>query len=76
MAEYEYVKRQENRIEKNYDHLMEEYRVLMKEGEIEQIKRKYQNLLEKKKLGKLGLIDEIMLDIYRDAIEIEEHKNK
>ena len=74
VVEYQYVKGQEKRIEKKYDNLMKEYRALMKEGEIDRIRKIYQKLLEKKKVGKLDWTEEIMLEIYRDAIKLEKRK--
>lgn len=74
MAEYQYVKGQEKRIEKKSDELLKEYQDFMKEGEIEKIRKKYQELLEKKKAGKLNWNEEILLDIYQDAIKLERHE--
>jgi len=38
------------------------------------IKEKYDTLVKKKKSGKFDLEDEILLGIYKDAIEIEEKR--
>lgn len=74
MADYKYVKQQEKNIEKKYTELMDECKSMMHEGELMRIKKKYNQLQERKKSGKLDWADEMMLEIYRDAIKIEEHE--
>lgn len=74
MGEFEYLKKQDKNIEKKYDELMAEYNTLKREGEIQIFKKKYDELLKKKKLGKIDWADEMMIDIYQDAIEIEKHE--
>lgn len=76
MAEYDYVKKQEKNIEKKYDKLMDDYQVLKTRGEIERLKKKYEQLKKKKESGNLDLLDEIMMDVYQDAIEMEEKSLK
>lgn len=76
MAEYDYVKKQEENIEKKYDKLMDDYQVLKTRGEIGRLKKKYEQLKKKKESGNLDLLDEIMMDVYRDAIEMEEKSLK
>lgn len=74
--EYEYVKKQEENIEKKYDKLREECRILKTRGEIERLKKKYEQLKKKKESGNLDLLDEIMMDVYQDAIKMEEKSIK
>ena len=53
MVEFEYVKGQEKQVEKKYDQLKKQTKSLEKEGDVTRIKKKYQELLDKKKNGEI-----------------------
>ncbi len=46
----------------------------MKKEEVDKVKSKYEQLLEKKKSGETDWIDDVMLSIYRAALKKEEHE--
>lgn len=74
MADYKHLEKQEKNIEKEYAQLQDEYKHLLREGKLQIIEKKYKDLLERKKSGKLDYSDEILLGIYEDAIKIQKHK--
>ena len=74
VAEFEYVKGQEKRVEKNYDLLMKQIKSLEKVGDITRIKKKYQELLDKKKNGEIDWIDEELIKVYQDFIKHDLNK--
>jgi hypothetical protein len=76
MAEFKYLEKQEKIIEKKKAELEDKTKNLLHESKMNKIKEKYDTLVKKKKSGKFDLEDEILLGIYKDAIEIEEKENK
>lgn len=76
MAEFKYLEKQEKIIEKKKAELEDKTKNLLHESKMNRIKEKYDTLVKKKKSGKSNLEDEILLGIYKDAIEIEEKENK
>ncbi len=76
MAEFKYLEKQEKIIEKKKAELEDKTKNLLHESKMNRIKEKYDTLVKKKKSGKFDLEDEILLGIYKDAIEIEEKENK
>jgi len=76
MADFKYLEKQEKIIEKKKAELEDKTKNLLHESKMNKIKEKYDTLVKKKKSGKFDLEDEILLGIYKDAIEIEEKENK
>ncbi len=74
MTEFKYVQGQEKQVEKKYDNLLKETKIMMKEGEIQTIRNKYNELLKKQKEGKTDWNEEVMIDVYKTALKIEEHE--
>jgi hypothetical protein len=76
MAEYEYVKGQKDRIEKKNKQLMAEYDIIKIKGHVQRMRKKYDGLMEKKKLKSTDWMDEMMIKVYEDALELEKKKKK
>ncbi len=76
MADFKYLEKREKIIEKKKAELEDKTKNLLHESKMNKIKEKYDTLVKKKKSGKFDLEDEILLGIYKDAIEIEEKENK
>ncbi len=76
MADFKYLEKREKIIEKKKAELEDKTKNLLHESKMDRIKEKYDTLVKKKKSGKFDLEDEILLGIYKDAIEIEEKENK
>lgn len=76
MADFKYLEKQEKIIEKKKAELEDKTRDLLHESKMKKLKDKYNALLKKNKSEDLNLKDEILLGIYKDAIEIEEKENK
>ena len=74
MVEFEYVKGQEKQVEKKYDQLKKQTKSLEKEGDVTRIKKKYQELLDKKKNGEITWIDEELIKIYKDFLKHDLNK--
>ena len=74
VAEFEYVKGQEKRVEKKYDQLLKQIESLEKEGDITRIKKKYQMLLDKKKNGEIDWIDEELIKVYQEFLKHDLNK--
>ncbi len=72
MADFKYIEKQEKNIEKKKAELTDKTKYLLHESKLKKIKDKYKELLNKKKSGKLGWEDEALIEIYGDAIKIEE----
>jgi hypothetical protein len=69
MAEFKHVLKQEKNIEKKYAKLTDETKHLLDKSESKQIKEKIKDLEKKKKKEKLDWNEEVMLDIYYDALK-------
>ncbi len=76
MADFKYLDKQEKMIEKKMAQLEDKTRDLQHESKMKKLKAKYDALLKKKKSKQLNLDEEIILEIYKDAIEIEEKAYK
>ncbi len=74
MVEFEYVNGQEKRVEKKYDQLMKDIEHLEREGDIDRVKEKYEMLLDKKKIGDIDWMDELLISVYRDVIKHDLNK--
>ncbi|MCE5213343.1 MAG: hypothetical protein LLF83_01310 [Methanobacterium sp.] len=74
MADYKQVEKQEKKIDKKYNELVDEANHLVEQGKLKKIEEKYDDLLEIKKSGELDLKDEVMLGIYEDVIKIQKKK--
>jgi len=53
---------------------MKQIKSLEKEGDITRIKKKYQELLDKKKNGEIDWIDEELIKVYQDFIKHDLNK--
>ncbi len=76
MADFKYLEKQEKIIEKKKAELEDKTRDLLHESKMKKLKDKYNALVKKNKSEDLNLKDEILMGIYKDAIEIEEKENK
>ncbi len=74
MAEFEYVKSQEKQVEKKYKKLLKQTQSLEKEGDVTRIKKKYQELLDKKKNGEITWMDEELIKIYENFLKHDLNK--
>jgi RNA polymerase-interacting CarD/CdnL/TRCF family regulator len=76
MADFKYLQKQEKVIEKKMSELEDKTRDLLHESKMKKLKEKYDALLKKKKSNELDLEDEILLNIYKDAIQLEKKEYK
>lgn len=74
MADFKYLEKQEKKIEKKREQLDDKTRILLLDSKIKKYKEKYKELEKKKKSDSLDYEDEILMDIYQDAIKNEEKK--
>lgn len=75
MADFKYTEKQEKIIEKKNAELNDKTKKLLQDSKINQIKKKYKDLVKRKKAGTLNWMDEEKLEIYKDAIELEKKKD-
>ncbi len=76
MAEYEYVKGQKKNVDKKFDELLKKYKNIQQKSHLTQIQGRYNQLLAKQASKKADWIDEIMIEIYRDVIDLEKKEIK
>ena len=69
------IQAQEKIIEKKNAELNDKTKKLLQDSKINQIKKKYKDLVKRKKAGTLNWMDEEKLEIYKDAIELEKKKD-
>lgn len=76
MADFKYLEKQEKLIEKKMAELDRKTENLIHESKIRKLNEKYGALLKRKKQDKLGYEDQILLDLYQDAIKKEKKQVK
>ena len=76
MADFKYLEHQEKNIEKKRVQLEDKTRKLLLESKIKKIKEEYDELVKRKKSEDLDWEDEVLLDVYKDALKREKKAMK